>query len=36
MYQGFISDESRAFASFRAEINLKFHVTLRSLIGLFN
>ena len=36
MYQGFISNESRAFASFWVEINLKFHVTLRSLIGLFN
>ena len=34
--QGFISDESLAFALFQAKINLKFHVTLRSLIGLFN
>ena len=34
--QGFISDESYAFAPFQAKINLKFHVTLRSLIGLFN
>ena len=34
--QGFISDESHAFAPFQAKINLKFHVTLRSLIGLFN
>ena len=32
----FISDEShRAFAPFQAKINLKFHVTVRSLIGLF-
>ena len=34
--QGFISDESHAFAPFQVKINLKFHVTLRSLIGLFN
>ena len=34
--QGFISDESHAFAPFQAKIILKFHVTLRSLIGLFN
>ena len=33
--QGFISDESHAFAPFQAKIKLKFHVTLRSLIGLF-
>ena len=34
--QGFIPDESHALASFQAKINLKFHVTLRSLIGSFN
>ena len=34
--QGFISDEYHAFAPFPAKINLKFHVTLRSLIGSFN
>ena len=32
----FLSRVSYAFASFQVEINLKFHVTLRSLIGLFN
>ena len=32
----FLSRVSYAFASFRAEINITFHVTLRSLIGLFN
>ena len=36
VYQGFISDGSHAFAPFQAKIDLKFHVTLRSLIGLFN
>ena len=34
--QGLISDESHAFGPFQAKINLKFHVTLRSLIGLFH
>ena len=34
--QGFISNESHGFAPFGAIIILKFHVTLRSVIGLFN
>ena len=32
----FISDEWHAFAPFQAKINLNLHVSLRSLIGLFN
>ena len=34
--QGFISDESHAFVPFQVKIHLKSHVTLPSLIGLFN